>query len=111
MLSATQNLRALHLPVLRFSGREMWIGPTGPPPTEHRSTEVAARAALQSATADAQDLLLPAPFLRPGYRGRRSCLSSRSRLGGSCRGGQCLDLAGMHSPLHRMHVHLIPFVL
>ena len=72
-------------------------GSTGPHTKEHRSAEVAARAALQPAAIDAQDLLLAAPLLRPGYRGRRSCLSSCGWLWGSCRSGQCLDLAGVFS--------------
>lgn len=81
----------------------MWVGAAGPLAKEHRSTEVAARAALQPATADAQNLLLPPPFLCPRYQGRRSRLSSRSRLWGSRRGGQCLDLAGIVHHMRSMY--------
>ena len=39
----------------------------------------------------------PRHLLRPRYRGRGSRLSSCGWLWSGCRGGQCLDLAGMHS--------------
>ncbi len=95
---AAQTMQAIpacaDLPTFPLIELEMWSCCAGSFAKEHRGAEVAARAALQPATADAQDLFLATPLLRPRYRGRGSRLSSCGWLWSGCRGGQCLDLAG-----------------